>query len=58
MPRIIRVTPEEIEDMLSTAAAKHGLTLQQVDELWFHEDPWRLDIPELRDLWLIWRDTA
>lgn len=53
---IQKVSQDEILGMLTRAAAKHGMTVQQVDALWLDEDPWRLDIPELRDLWLIWRD--
>ena len=45
------VSTAEVVAMLTREAARHGLTYERTWELW---DDDTLDVPELRDLWLIW----
>lgn len=47
------MTHEEVIDMLRAAADTAGLTLPRFFELGMVD---ALTDPELRDLWLIWRD--
>jgi hypothetical protein len=47
------VTQEQVDELLTRAAARHGLTLGQLREQGRRDE---LADPELRDIWLIWGD--
>ena len=49
-----KVDRSEIVEMMSRAAAKHGLDLERFFDLGRADE---LDEPSLRDLWLIWGDV-
>lgn len=54
-PRIRHVTHEQVVDMVREECADHGYTLRQFyEEATDPDNPWRLENPHLRDLWLIW----
>lgn len=50
----IAIMHNDIEMMLAEAAMDHDLTLELVDEMW--RVGTLCSIPELYDLWSLWRD--
>jgi hypothetical protein len=47
------VTQEQVEELLTGAAARHGMSIDDLRERGRRDE---LTDPELRDIWLIWGD--